>query len=117
MEDSRMLCTSASVSMVDFNFINGYYQSFHCQEQSQLPPTSLGNSAKSASVSDIGTLQTAVLGFGVCINFKSRIPVSYSPLALLNRRVTRFQSQTFWWFIVLLQGREPPAFWEEPLQL
>lgn len=104
MEDSRMLCTSASVSMVDFNFINGYYQSFHCQEQSQLPPTSLGNSAKSASVSDIGTLQTAVLGFGVCINFKSRIPVSYSPLALLNISPADFQSQTFWGLVFSEQG-------------
>lgn len=52
---------------------------------------------------DLGSFHTvtSVLGRGVTLPFKSRIPVSYSPVLLLDVSPVGFQSQAFWELVSL----------------
>ena len=71
------------------------------QEESELPPASLGYSLRSASGSDPGSFQTtaSALGLGaceiLCMPFKYRVSISYSPPALLFSSSAGLQSQMF----------------------
>ena len=67
----------------------------------------LGGSPRSASDIYFFQIIASVLDLGVCevflAPFKSRVSVSYNPLAFLNESPTGFQSQTFWWLIFSMQ--------------
>ena len=74
-----------------------------------MPPALLGGSSRSASETDPGSFQTTASALGLRAReilhapFKSRVSVSYSPVALLNISPAGFQSQVFWGLIFLLQ--------------
>ena len=101
-------------------------------EESQLPPASLGGSPRSASGFHPSSFQitASALGLGMCeilhVPFKTRVSVSYSPLAVLYASPTGLENQTFSGLIFLMQNRqagEPNVGlglltpWGGPLQL
>ena len=94
-EDSRMAPTSTGVTAVDLAPQNGCHQRLHPQGELHLPPASLGGSPPWASVSDPGSLQTAVSRKILSAPFKSGVSVSHSPLALPGVYSAVFQTQMF----------------------
>ena len=102
------------------------------QGEPQLPPASLGVSPRSVSGYDPGSFQitASVLGLRMCevlsAPFKSRVSVSYNPMALPYARPSGLQSQAFCGLVFLVQdpragesdeGTRLLTLWGEPLQL
>ena len=88
---------------------NGCHQHLCSQEESQLPLASTGGSPISASGSDPGSFQLTAPALGLrareilCVPLKSRVSVSYGPLALPKVSPTVPQRQALWGLAFLAQ--------------
>lgn len=81
--------------------------SLFLQGESQFPLASQGGSPRLASRSDPGSFKITAfaLGFRVCdilyAPFKSRVAISYNPIALPKAIPTSLQIQIFWDFFLM----------------